>query len=202
MAIKKIEDETVLKTTSLKTLRTAVEHKFTAEEKEALRKLTKEDERRAYIIELYKKYIDEVVAEEEGKTTDTGAAGSETEEKKEDKDDVESNNDNASTPASKLAELGKTTETTSKEVSTAMSFTLTIRGAAQHNGTVSISCDKLLALVIRNPKAKYIFRSQARANEFIRILKAVSKIKGVANFSEATRSTAIASIKLANGIKA
>lgn len=201
MAIKKIEDETVLKTTSLKTLRTAVEHKFTAEEKEALRKLTKEDERRAYIIELYKKYIDEVVAEEEGKTTDTGAAGSETEEKKEDKDDVESN-DNASTPASKLAELGKTTETTSKEVSTAMSFTLTIRGAAQHNGTVSISCDKLLALVIRNPKAKYIFRSQARANEFIRILKAVSKIKGVANFSEATRSTAIASIKLANGIKA
>ena len=201
MAIKKIEDETVLKTTSLKTLRTAVEHKFTAEEKEALRKLTKEDERRAYIIELYKKYIDEVVAEEEGKTSDTGAAGSETEEKKEDKDDVESN-DNASTPASKLAELGKTTETTSKEVSTAMSFTLTIRGAAQHNGTVSISCDKLLALVIRNPKAKYIFRSQARANEFIRILKAVSKIKGVANFSEATRSTAIASIKLANGIKA
>lgn len=199
MAIKKIEDEAVLKTTSLKTLRTAVEHKFTDEEKEALRKLTKEDERRTYIIELYKKYIDEVVAEEEGKTTDTGAA-SKTEEKKEDKDSE--SNDNASTPASKLAELGKTTETTSKEVSTAMSFTLTIRGAAQHNGTVSISCDKLLALVIRNPKAKYIFRSQARANEFIRILKAVSKIKGVANFSEATRSTAIASIKLANGIKA
>lgn len=199
MAIKKIEDEAVLKTTSLKTLRTAVEHKFTDEEKEALRKLTKEDERRTYIIGLYKKYIDEVVAEEEGKTTDTGAA-SETEEGKEDKDSE--SNDNASTPASKLAELGKTTETTSKEVSTAMSFTLTIRGAAQHNGTVSISCDKLLALVIRNPKAKYIFRSQARANEFIRILKAVSKIKGVANFSEATRSTAIASIKLANGIKA
>lgn len=200
MAIKKIEDEAVLKTTSLKTLRTAVEHKFTDEEKEALRKLTKEDERRAYIIGLYKKYIDEVVAEEEGKTTDTTSAASETEEGKEDKDSE--SNDNASTPASKLAELGKTTETTSKEVSTAMSFTLTIRGAAQHNGTVSISCDKLLALVIRNPKAKYIFRSQARANEFIRILKAVSKIKGVANFSEATRSTAIASIKLANGIKA
>ena len=200
MAIKKIEDEAVLKTTSLKTLRTAVEHKFTDEEKEALRKLTKEDERRAYIIGLYKKYIDEVVAEEEGKTTDTTSAASETEEGKDDKDSE--SNDNASTPASKLAELGKTTETTSKEVSTAMSFTLTIRGAAQHNGTVSISCDKLLALVIRNPKAKYIFRSQARANEFIRILKAVSKIKGVANFSEATRSTAIASIKLANGIKA
>ena len=199
MAIKKIEDEAVLKTTSLKTLRTAVEHKFTDEEKEALRKLTKEDERRTYIIGLYKKYIDEVVAEEEGKTTDTGAA-SETEEGKENKDSE--SNDNASTPASKLAELGKTTETTSKEVSTAMSFTLTIRGAAQHNGTVSISCDKLLALVIRNPKAKYIFRSQARANEFIRILKAVSKIKGVSNFSEATRSTAIASIKIANGIKA
>ena len=67
MAIKKIEDEAVLKTTSLKTLRTAVEHKFTDEEKEALRKLTKEDERRTYIIGLYKKYIDEVVAEEEGK---------------------------------------------------------------------------------------------------------------------------------------
>ena len=149
---------------------------------------------------MYKKYIDEVVAEEEGKTTDTAGAASETEEGKENKDSE--SNDNASTPASKLAELGKTTETTSKEVSTAMSFTLTIRGAAQHNGTVSISCDKLLALVIRNPKAKYIFRSQARANEFIRILKAVSKIKGVANFSEATRSTAIASIKLANGIKA
>ena len=207
MAVKKITDEKELQTMNLKALREVVKHKFTNEEKDKLASLKDEKERRAYVIELYNKYIDEVIADEEAEkgaaasaNANAGTTTPEATQETQNKGSETPENSATVTPA-QLAEAGKTTTTTDASVSTAMSFTLTIRGAAMHNGTVSISCEKLLALVIRNPKAKYIFRSQARANEFLKILKSVSKIKGVVTFSEETRTLAIANIKQANGIK-
>lgn len=205
-----ITDEKVLATIKVATLRKYVQAKFNEEEKAKVRELAagaSQDDYRDYVVELYKKYIAEVVAEEEAAEEEAAKNGTVTETKEETSDGASTTNPDI--PADKtpeaLANLGKETTISEEKkdednISTAISFTLVIRGITNYNGTCSISCENLLKLAIRNVRAQFIFKSKARAKEFIRILESVKTIKGVAVFSEVTRAMAIKNIKDTNGI--
>ena len=183
--IKKITDEGVFKTIKLSVLRKYVQHKFTEEEKDEIaRRASDETALREYIVELYKKYIDEVIAEQEAEnsnpTTDTanGTSEEKTGSEKPAEDEV---------PASKTPEaIAKSdkhetavAEEKKDEISVDWNLTLVIRGVQNYNGTVSISCEKLLLLAMRNLKGQFIFKSKARCKQFLNVLENVKTIKGI-----------------------
>lgn len=189
--IVKLSEEELAKT-KLKEISGVVKAKYTQEEIDTLKQIIAEDERRKFIVSLYNKYIDEVIAESE---------------KADEKDETPTDNKDASTSAAPAAsEAPATVETAAtdntkaeKGVNINVYFTVSVRGITGYNGTITASCEKLLLLAFRNPKTAIIqFRTTARANEFINIVKNVKHIKGIASISEKTRADVIEQIKKVN----
>lgn len=189
--IVKLSEEELAKT-KLKEISGVVKAKFTQEEIDTLKQLTAEDERRKFIVSLYNKYIDEVIADSE---------------KADEKDETPTDSNNASAPDAPAANAQNTTVETAvtdetkadKKVNINIYFTVSVRGITGYNGTITISCEKLLLLAFRNPKTAIIqFHTVDRANEFINIVKNVKHIKGIASISEKTRAEVVEQIKKVN----
>lgn len=189
--IVKLTDEQ-LATVKLRDITNAVKAKFTAEETEQLKNTTDEAARRELVVSLYKKYIDEVVneadtaaAEEEAKKAAEAEAAKKAEEE-----------------AKKAASEVKVTTPTAapKDVNINVSYTVDIRGVTGYNGTLTMSCEKLLLLAFRNPNASIKFRSTARTNEFINIVKNVTHVKGIVSITEAARAKVVDRLKVVNGL--
>lgn len=206
--IKKIEDEKVFETIKLSVLRKYVQHKFTQDEIDMLSVYGNNDTKlRAYIVSLYKKYIDEVIAEqqeafkkaaeEEAKKAAEEANKPKQEEKTSQEEEVPWDKlpENL---AKKANEETKIVDEKKEEISVDWSVTLVIRGIQNCNGTVSITCEKLLVLAMRNLTAQFIFKSRARCHQFLNVLKNVKTIKGIPYFTEATRNAAVKNIERVN----
>ena len=192
--IVKLSEEELAKT-KLKEISGVVKAKFTQEEIDTLKQLTAEDERRKFIVSLYNKYIDEVIADSE---------------KAAEKDETPTDSNDASAPAAPDAPAAPATPNTvetaatdktsaDKNVNIDVYFTVSVRGVTGYNGTITTSCEKLLLIAFRNPKTAIIqFRSSGRANEFVNIVKSVKHIKGIASISEKTRAEVVDQIKKVN----
>jgi hypothetical protein len=192
--IVKLSEEELVKT-KLKEISSVVKAKFTQEEIDTLKQLTAEDERRKFIVSLYNKYIDEVIADSEK------AAGKD--ETPTDSNDVSASaapDAPAADAQNNTVETAVTDETKAdKKVNINIYFTVSVRGITGYNGTITTSCEKLLLLAFRNPKTAIIqFHTVDRANQFINIVKNVKHIKGIASISEKTRADVIEQIKKVN----
>lgn len=176
--IVKLSDEE-LKNVKIRDITSVVKAKFTAEETETLKNTTDESARRELVESLYKKYIDEVIAEADQAKADAEAAKAAEEAKAKEEAEKAAN-----------AEKPKVAAPTSapKNVNVNVSFTVDVRGVSGYNGTLTMSCEKLLTLAFRNPNATIRFRTKERTREFINIVKNVSHIKGIVTISEGTRA--------------
>lgn len=177
--IVKLSDEE-LKNVKIRDITSVVKTKFTAEETETLKNTTEESARRELVESLYKKYIDEVIAEADQEKADAEAAAKAAEEAKA-KEEAEK--------AAKAAKPKAAAPTSApKNVNVNMSFTVDVRGVSGYNGTLTMSCEHLLSLAFRNPNATIRFRTKERTREFINIVKNVSHVKGIVTISEGTRA--------------
>jgi len=189
--VKLTEEE--LKTTKLKNIITVVKNELTADEIEQMKAVgTDEEKRRVFVTEMYNKYIDTVIAKAKEETivsTETGTdASSETK-----------TNDEPTVVTQTSAEIAAEPVIETKgDVNTDVSFSVDIRGVSGHNGSFVYTCERLLVLAFRNPAAAIKFRTKARAQEFICIVKNVSNVKGIFNLSEADRARVVEKIKLVN----
>lgn len=184
-----------LKNVKLKEITSAIGSKMTTSEKDRLKEFTSSDERRAYLIEMYNKYIDLVISESNESAKVEAVETAKTEEKTV----VEE------TKAKSVEEVEIKTKkvysnTDAGDINTAVSFSVTIRGITGYNGTVTVTCENLLLLVLRNPRANIQFRTSARANQFINILKNVKHVKGIFEIDPSLREQVIAKIKSDNNI--
>lgn len=189
--IVKLSDEE-LATCKLRDITNIVKEKFTKEEVEQLKATTDEKARRELIVSLYKKYIDEVIADSETPAENTAsntpaadqASNTETEDE---------------TPATTVA---ATSATTAKDANVNVFFTVSVKGVTGYSGTVTCSCEKLLKIAFFNPKTAIIeFRTTDRAKQFIDIIKKVDHVKGMSSIPENTRAIVINRIKEINEIK-
>lgn len=188
------EDE--LKTQKLKVILGQISDCLTEEETAKLKTLTKEDERRSFIIDLYNKYIDAEIAKTDQNAADEAAKKAAEEAKK-----AEEEKKAAEAAEKARQRAAANTTTAQKDVNINISFTVDIRGVYGYNGTFTITCEKLLVLIFRNKSTKVTFRSPERAKQFINIVKNVKVIKGV-NFTETDRTRVIKQICDVNGVKA
>lgn len=181
-----------LATVKIRDITSVVKGKFTAEETETLKNTTDEAARRELVVSLYKKYIDEVIAEADQTKADEDAA----------KAAEEAAKAKAAEEAAKAAENSIPKETTAdkKTVNVNCSFTVDIRGVAGYNGTMTMTCDRLLVLAFRNPNATIKFRTSSRAREFINIVKNVKTVKGLVSISEAVRAKVCERLAVVNGL--
>ena len=177
----------------LKDITSVVKAKFTEEELQQLKEVTEEIARRELVILLYEKYIDEVIAEQNG--TDTVTL-----------DDTQSG-----TTGTVTADNGSTAETNGATVASNKTvvdaninvyYTVTVRGITGYNGTITTSSEKLLTLAFKNSKSfVFIFHTTARAKQFIETVKAAKRVKGLSTISETTRALVIKRLKDQNGVK-
>lgn len=195
--ITKFTDEE-LKTVKLRDITSVIGDKLTAEEKDKLKVITSSEERRDFIVKMYNKYIDAVIAESDEAAKKAAFEAAKAKEEKE----AEEAKLKAAKEASKEAELPNVSaKTDAGDVNTSISFTAVIRGATGYNGTVTITCDHLLVVAFRNPHASIVFRNSQRAMQFINIVKNVKHVKGVSTISDDVRNTVINRVKQVNGIK-
>ena len=189
--IVKLTDEQ-LASIKLRDITNVVKSKFTAEETEQLKTTTDEATRRELITSLYKKYIDEVIAESD-------AAIAEEEAKKAEEAAAEAKK---AEEAKKAAEKPTANAPTKgpKDLNLSISYTVDIRGVPGFNGTLTVSTEQLLLLVFRNPNASVKFKTPERARGFVNAIKNVSHVKGILVISEETRVRAANKIKVVNGL--
>lgn len=187
--IVKLSDEE-LKNVKIRDITSVVKAKFTAEETETLKNTTEESARRELVESLYKKYIDEVIAEADQTKADEEATKAAEEAKA--KEEAEKNAAKAAKP--KAADPTKAP----KNVNVNVSFTVDVRGVSGYNGTLTMSCEHLLSLAFRNPNATIRFRTKERTREFINIVKNVSHVKGIVTISEGTRAKVCERLEVVN----
>ena len=186
-----------LATCKLKDITNAVKSKFTEEEMGELKGITDEKLRREFLVNLYNKYIDEVIVEAKNESGDPATDSTSN-------PDASVTLEQGATGASGSTNPSdnKPVETKKEAVNTDVFFTASIKGVTGYSGTVSCSCDHLLKLAFLNPKTIIIeFRTRERANQFINIVKNVKTVKGLPTISEATRVAVINRVKEINGIK-
>ena len=180
----KIVDPEVLKTIKLKDIIEPVYKKYTEEEGSALKLLTDGDEKRAKAIELYNKYIDEVI----GKDTDPAIT-----------------TPPANPPSSGSVSSDGSTSTLTDDAPSAANLTNTyaveIRRVPNYNGLVTMPADKLIGLIMKNQHGLFKFKSEARAQMVIKTISGVKTLKGMYNITDEKRKTAIATVKRSNNIK-
>lgn len=185
-----------LKNVKLKEITSIIGTKMSSNEKDKLKTITTADERRAFLVEMYNKYIDLAIADENesAKADAVNAAKAEEEAKKEEAitTSIQAAEDNLPNVSAK---------TDAGDVNTSMSFTTIIRGVSGYNGTFTITCDRLLLIAFRNPLASITFRNSQRASQFVNIVQNVKHVKGISNITPDARKHVIDRIKQVNNLK-
>ena len=204
--ITKITDEKVLKSMPIKNILNVIKPEMTEEEIVQLQEFRKNDERQAFVVDMYNKYIDAVIQ----KTTNEQSSSTPDGSSSMDSDGTvitsgtpsadEKGND-ADQP-SKLDTEPKADEVKfDKDFIESAFFTVSIRAVPGHNGRCTINASQLLLICFRNPRANVEFATKKRANQFIDVVKSIKSVKGVYGITAEMREDVIKQIKLNNGIK-
>ena len=208
--ITKITDEKVLESMPIKNILNVVKPEMTEEEIVQLQEFRKNDERHAFVVDMYNKYIDAVIQKttnEQSSSTPDGSSSMEsdgtviTSETPETPSvDEKSINDTDQPP--KLDTEPKADEVKlDKDFIESAFFTVSIRGVPGHNGRCTINASRLLLICFRNPRATIEFATKKRANQFIDVVKSIKSVKGVYGITAEMREDVVKQIKLNNGIK-
>jgi hypothetical protein len=210
-ALTKISDSDTLQATKSKELIAPIKPYLSEAESAELKELSG-SERKNRVIELYSKYIDVAIED-----LNSGKTYAET---KKDLGITEEDNVGAPTPvppppvpedkaAPKLATLPPPPQRDSKLVKDAdpsagsldNTYAIKIQNVPNHNGWVTLTAEKILAVLFKNPFGTYVFRNPIRAKTFIKTIESVKSVKGVYNITDVTKKQVIATIKKHNGIK-
>lgn len=198
--LEKITDQQVLSTIKLKELIDPVKGKFTPTEWDDLKNTKDSTVRREKAIALYNKYIDAAIAAQPVDppppvvpTPDAKIPSAETpvvvNPPEHETPQVINNRESALAPnASKAADLTST-------------YAVEIRRVPGYNGIVTISADKLLVLIIKNPMGIFKFKTEARAKTVIKTIEGVQSLKGLFDINATKKASAIETVKRSNGIK-
>lgn len=203
--ITKIEDRKILESMDYKDIRKIILKKLTKEDNENLSKITDAESRKMYMIELYYRYIDQIIAESNApadadsvtKTDETGETTTvvenptviETEEEKKAAEEKEK-------IAATISAAQKTELSTNVDPNTCISVVL--RGTPDVNGKCSISIQKLILVLVRNKGATVVFSKKERAKQFIEMLKTAKSVKGVYALTEPIKERIINMVKSMN----
>lgn len=204
--ITKITDEKVLKSMPIKNILSVVKPEMTEEEIVQLQEFRKNDERQAFVVDMYNKYIDAVIQ----KTTNEQSSSTPDGSSSMDSDGTvitsgtpsadEKGND-ADQPPKHDTEPKADEVKFDKDFIESAFFTVSIRAVPGHNGRCTINASQLLLICFRNPRANVEFATKKRANQFIDVVKSIKSVKGVYGITAEMREDVIKQIKLNNGIK-
>lgn len=185
-----------LKNVKLKEITSVIGNKMSAAEKDKLKGISTADERREFLIEMYNKYIDLAIADENESVKNEAVEAAKAEETAKKEEAVATSIKEAESSLPNVS-----AKTDAGDINTSMSFTVVIRGVSGHNGTFTITCDRLLLVAFRNPMAIITFRNPQRASQFVNIVQNVKHVKGIANITSDARKHVIDRIKQINNLK-
>lgn len=198
----KIEDRTVLESMSYKEIRAMIQKKLTKEDNTNLSAIRNEDDRKKFLIELYYKYIDQIIAEKAASDAGVSQDGTTTTSETGEMTTVEEVKPVEPPKESKPElEVGTETKMDKLKIDPETCVSVTIRNVPSVvNGKVSISISRLLLLLVRNKFAKVYFGKKERAKQFIEIVKDAKSVKGVYGMTAEIRERIIKSIAETNKI--
>jgi len=205
--ITKITDEKVLKSMPIKNILNVVKPEMTEEEIVQLQEFRKNDERQAFVVDMYNKYIDAVIQKttnEQSSSTPDGSSSMDSDgtviTSDTPSDDEKGINDTDQPP--KLDTEPKADDVKfDKDFIESAFFTVSIRAVPGHNGRCTINASQLLLICFRNPRANVEFATKKRAKQFIDVVKSIKSVKGVYGITAEMREDVVKQIKLNNGIK-
>ena len=198
----KIEDKTVLESMSYKEIRAMIQKKLTKEDNANLSAIRNENDRKKFLIDLYYKYIDQIIAEKAASDAGVSQDGTTTTSETGEMTTVEEVKP-VEPPKESNPELKVETETKMNKlkIDPETCVSVTIRNVPSVvNGKVSISISRLLLLLVRNKFAKVYFGKKERAKQFIEIVKDAKSVKGVYGMTAEIRERIIKSIAETNKI--
>ncbi len=188
--IEKITDPQILATKSTEELLLVVSAKLTPEEGIALQQITSPEEKRTKVIEYYTKYIDAVIAEQPPVIK---PPVTENQTQTHDKDYVQ--------PGMTITNESVLDADAPVGANLTNTYAVEIRRVPGYNGYVTLSADKLIAMVIKNPNGLFKFKSALRAGTFIKAIEGVRTVKDLYNITPEKKTAAINTVKKSNGIK-